>query len=101
MILISHLRKVQGDKGHEDGASVSLSHLRGSHSITQLSDLVIALERNIAGGDNKSSLKVLKNRFNGQTGPAGNLTYDVKTGRLTTDLNFNPDTPTGDPFSDF
>ena len=101
MILISHLRKVQGDKGHEDGASVSLSHLRGSHSITQLSDLVIALERNIAGGDNKSSLKVLKNRFNGQTGPAGNLTYDVRTGRLTTDLNFNPDTPTGDPFSDF
>ena len=35
-------------------------------------------------------LKVLKNRFNGQTGPAG-LAYDTSTGRLTTDLNFKPD----------
>lgn len=88
LILISHLRRNQGDKGHEDGAQVSLGQLRGSHSIAQLSDLVLALERNISGGDNKSSLKVLKNRFNGQTGPAGNLAYVADTGRLVTDLNF-------------
>ena len=93
MILISHLRRNQGDTGHEDGAKVSLSQLRGSHSIAQLSDLVIALERNISAGDNKAILKVLKNRFNGQTGPAGNLAYDTETGRLVTDLNFTPDTP--------
>jgi twinkle protein len=102
MILISHLRKIQGDKGHEDGASVSVSHLRGSNAILQLSDIIVGLERNISSGDNKSCLKVLKNRFNGQTGPAGNLAYDVNTGRLQTDLNFNPTTATaGDPFSDF
>ena len=99
LILISHLRRNQGDKGHEDGASVSLGQLRGSHSIAQLSDLVLALERNISGGDNKSCLKVLKNRFNGQTGPAGNLAYDTSTGRLTTDLNFKPDAKVD--FNDF
>lgn len=82
MILISHLRRVHTDKGHEDGASISLGHLRGSHSIAQLSDLVIALNRNITAGDNFSELTVLKNRFNGQTGPAGTLVYDKKTGRL-------------------
>ena len=45
MILISHLRRAQGDQGHEDGAKVSLGQLRGSHAIAQLSDLVIALQR--------------------------------------------------------
>ena len=75
MILISHLRRVQGDKGHEDGASVSLGQLRGSHAIAQLSDLVVALQRDISAGDNRSELVVLKNRFNGQTGPAGKLSY--------------------------
>ena len=100
LILISHLRRNQGDKGHEDGAQVSLTQLRGSHSIVQLSDMVIALERNISGGDNKSCLRVLKNRFNGQTGPGGNLAYQLETGRLTTDLNFSPeDSPVS--FDDF
>ena len=86
MILISHLRRNQGDQGHEDGAKVSLGQLRGSHSIAQLSDLVIALQRNIAAGDNRSELVVLKNRFNGQTGPAGQLAYHQETGRLQTAL---------------
>ena len=72
---------------------VSLGQLRGSHSIAQLSDLVVALERNISAGDDKACLKVLKNRFNGQTGPAGNLHYVKDTGRLQTDLNFNPTAP--------
>ena len=89
MILISHLRRNQGDKGHEDGAQVSLGQLRGSHSIAQLSDLVVALQRNIAAGDNSAELVVLKNRFNGQTGPAGQLSYNKETGRLQTGL-FSP-----------
>ena len=82
MILISHLRRNQGDKGHEDGAQVSMSQLRGSHSIAQLSDLVIGLQRDISSGEPTSQLVVLKNRFNGQTGPAGTLTYNKETGRL-------------------
>jgi twinkle protein len=89
MILVSHLKRIQGDKGHEDGARVSMSQLRGSGSIAQLSDLVIALERDISKGDNRSKLVVLKNRFNGQTGPAGELAYDKETGRLMPAL-FDP-----------
>ena len=88
MVLISHLRRNSGDKGHEDGASISLGQLRGSHSIAQLSDMVVALERNISAGDDISELRVLKNRFNGQTGPAGQLLYHKDTGRLLTNLDF-------------
>ena len=82
MILISHLRRSHGDKGPEDGSAISLQMLRGSHSIVQLSDLVVCLQRNITAGDNLSELVVLKNRFNGQTGSAGLLSYDKETGRL-------------------
>ena len=82
MLLISHLRRTHTDKGHEDGAQISLGHLRGSHSIVQLSDQVVAIQRNISSGDNLSELVVLKNRFNGMTGPAGLLNYNQDTGRL-------------------
>jgi len=86
MILISHLKRPQGDKGHEDGQQVSLGQLRGSHSIVQLSDMVIALERNLSSGNNFANIRVLKNRFNGQTGKAGTIVYDSTTGRMTEDL---------------
>lgn len=85
MILISHLRRPTGDKGHEDGQQVSLGQLRGSHSIVQLSDLVVALERNLSSGDDTTNLRVLKNRFNGQTGPAGTIRYNTETGRMLDD----------------
>ena len=98
LILVSHLSRMSGDKGHEDGAQVSLRHLRGSHSIVQLSDIVIALERNLSGGEDHSQLRVLKNRFNGCTGPAGNLCYDRETGRMKEDLLPPEDTC---DFSDF
>lgn len=83
MILISHLRRAHNDKGHEDGAQVSLGQLRGSHSIVQLSDLVIAIQRNLTAGENNSKLVVLKNRFSGKTGDAGEIAYVEITGRMT------------------
>lgn len=83
MILVSHLKRPEG-KGHEEGASTSLSQLRGSHAIAQLSDIVIGMERNQQGDDpNQTVLRVLKNRFSGLTGMAGQLFYDSKTGRLS------------------
>lgn len=93
LILISHLRRIQGDKGHEDGAQVSLGQLRGSHSIAQLSDIVLALERDISSGKDGATLRVLKNRFNGQAGPAGGVMYNTETGRMLPDLNFGKDLP--------
>ena len=46
LLLVSHLRRLEGNQGHENGAQVNLSHLRGSGGIAQISDCVIALERN-------------------------------------------------------
>lgn len=83
MVLVSHLKRPEG-KGHEEGATTSLSQLRGSHAIAQLSDMVIGLERNQQGENaNETVLRVLKNRFSGETGPSCNLYYNKQTGRLT------------------
>ena len=87
MLLISHLKRPQGDKGHEDGLQVSLGQLRGSAAIGQLSDIVIALERNLAAGDKMANIRVLKNRFNGITGQAGTIVFNGDTGRMTEDLS--------------
>ena len=85
MIVVSHLRRPDG-KGHEEGASTSLSQLRGSASIGQLSDMVIGLERDAQNDDpdirNTTRIRVLKNRFSGITGPCCDLKYDIDTGRL-------------------
>ena len=85
MIVVSHLRRPDG-KGHEEGAATSLSQLRGSASIGQLSDMVIGLERDAQNDDpdvrNTTRVRVLKNRFSGLTGPCCDLRYDADTGRL-------------------
>lgn len=86
LINVVHLRRMSGDKGHERGGEVSLNQLRGSHSIAQLSDAVIALERDQQADDdfeaNLTLQRVLKNRYAGYVGPANYLYYDAKTGRL-------------------
>ena len=86
LFLISHLRRPQG-RAHEEGGQVSLSELRGSAAIAQLSDIVIGLERNQQDDDpiirNQTTLRVIKNRFSGLTGKACRLQYDSDTGRLT------------------
>ena len=86
LFLISHLKRPQG-KAHEEGGQVSLSELRGSAAIAQLSDIVIGLERNQQDDDpilrNQTTLRVIKNRFSGLTGKACRLQYDSETGRLT------------------
>jgi twinkle protein len=86
LFAVSHLKRPEG-KGHEEGAATSLSQLRGSAAIAQLSDFVIGLERNGQAENpierNTTSVRVLKNRFSGITGPAGHLLYDNATGRLS------------------
>tara|TARA_R110002153_G_scaffold223455_1_gene375979 strand:+ start:5779 stop:7395 length:1617 start_codon:yes stop_codon:yes gene_type:complete len=87
LLLVSHLRRPSGDRGHEDGKEVSLSHLRGSASIAHLSDSVIALERNQQADDdteaNTTTIRILKNRYTGETGVACHLFYDKETGRMS------------------
>ena len=87
MLLVSHLKRPEGNKGHEEGAATSLSQLRGSHAIAQLSDIVIGLERNQQSDTpNVTTVRVLKNRFSGDTGVAGELHYNRTTGRLTEEV---------------
>ena len=86
MILVSHLRRVEGNRGHENGVTVGLNHLRGSQSIAQLSDCVIALERNQQSDDPIDSqtthMRILKSRYTGDVGMATHLLYNQDTGRL-------------------
>jgi twinkle protein len=84
MILVSHLKRPSGDRGHEDGAQTSMSQLRGSAAIGQLSDIVIGLERNQQDTDspNVSQVRVLKNRWSGDTGLCCALEYMKDTGRM-------------------
>ena len=87
LLLVSHLRRPAGDRGHEDGREITLSHLRGSASIAHLSDAVLALERNQQAEDeveaNTTTVRILKNRYTGETGIACYLHYDSNTGRMT------------------
>jgi twinkle protein len=81
LFLVSHLRRTSGDQNHEEGARVTLGQLRGSAAIAQLSDSVIALERNqqAANGGSSTVVRVLKNRFSGEVGVACHLDYDLST----------------------
>jgi twinkle protein len=86
LICVSHLRRPQGNAGHEDGQAVSLSQLRGSGAIAQLSDAVITLERNSMAENeserHRTRVAVAKNRYSGATGPALTLSYNLNTGRM-------------------
>jgi twinkle protein len=81
MFLVSHLRRTSSDQNHEEGARVTLGQLRGSAAIAQLSDGVIALERNqqSTSGGSDTTVRVLKNRYSGEVGIACQLNYDLST----------------------
>ena len=83
MILVSHLKRPEG-RGFEEGRETTLGHLRGSAGLGQLSDIVIGLERNQQDEEvkNQTTVRVLKNRFSGETGVACTLEYNKHTGRI-------------------
>mgnify|MGYP000134323545 CR=1 FL=1 len=85
MFLVSHLRRTSNDQNHEEGARVTLGQLRGSAAIAQLSDGVIALERNqqTDRGGSTTTVRVLKNRYSGEVGVACHLDYDLDTCKFT------------------
>ena len=102
LFLVSHLRRSSNDRAsHEEGGRVTLSSLRGSHSIAQISDSVCALEVDQqASTDRKlTTLRVLKNRYSGEVGEACQLAYDLNTCRFTehetqtnSEVKFDPTT---------
>jgi twinkle protein len=80
IVLVSHLKRPSGQDGHENGGVTSLSQLRGSAGIGQLADVVLGIERNGQHEDarkrNLSTIRVLKSRKTGLTGPACKLYWD-------------------------
>ncbi len=85
LFLVSHLKRPNGEHSHEEGGRVTLGQLRGSASISQLSDTCLALERDqqADNGDNSVTLRVLKQRYSGETGVACTLKYDLETCSFT------------------
>ncbi len=101
LFLVSHLRRTQTDKNHEEGARVTLGQLRGSAAIGQLSDGVIGLERDQQNSSKRDHtiVRVLKNRYSGEVGIATELVYNLDTCSFTehaiTEQHFDPTTDFG------
>ena len=82
-----HDRAVQSHGSAQPGDRPKLAthtqHARGSHALAQLSDACIAIQVDPEEPDSDiRHLRILKNRFTGETGDAGTLVYDRETGRL-------------------
>ena len=87
LFTISHLRKSDKQKPHEEGGRVHLDDLYGAAALKQWASYVIGLERNQQAEDEEerhtTTLRVLKDRY---TGLAAGQTFAIKytkdTGRL-------------------
>jgi len=83
LIVVSQLKRPPGQGTQfEDGRVPRQADLRGSSSIEQGSNAIIGLARNQSGGATQVDLHVLKNRFSGETGPAGSLEWSLEEGRF-------------------
>lgn len=87
LFAISHLRKPENKKPHEEGGRVHLDDLYGAAALKQWSSYVFGLERNQQAKDedvrHTTTLRCLKDRY---TGIAAGQTFHIKyykdTGRL-------------------
>lgn len=92
---VVHLKRPAQGESWNEGKEPSLTDLRGSGGLEQLSDMVVALSRNQRDEEhgNESKLIVLKNRYTGVIGVADTLEYNNRTGRLIA-----IETPDDNPF---
>ena len=83
LVVVCHLKNPDKGKPHEEGRPISVTDLRGSGGLRQLSDTIIGLERNQQGDNpNEVQIRVLKCRFTGDTGLAGKALYNRQSGLL-------------------
>lgn len=83
LYFISHLTTPEG-KSHEEGGRVLEKHLRGSRSIVYWSHFVFAVEGNKQEPGSPRILRVLKDRYTGDSnGLCVGLMYQQATGRMT------------------
>ena len=100
LFLVSHLRRTNSDINHEEGARVTLGQLRGSAAIAQLSDSVVALERDQQTDTERSltTVRVLKNRYSGEVGIACQLEYNLDICKF---IEHEAESTTFNPATDF
>ena len=84
LIAITHLKRPDGGrKSYNEGGRVTLQDMRGSASLEQLSDNIIAVERDQQGDNpDQSRIRLLKNREFGDLGEADLNEFNLITGRL-------------------
>lgn len=99
IIAVAHLRKTAtGGKSFEEGAQISLDNIKGSGSLKQIPNTIIAYERDQQSDDPYvTKLRVLKCRYTGQTGEAGHTKFNKDTGRLE-NHTVSTDCPVMPPF---
>lgn len=89
---VCHLRKA-GGASFEQGGQISLDDLRGSGSLKQLADTVLGFERDQQHDNRKFAntmgIRLLKDRFGGNTGLKAAMLFDQDAHTLrTADLNW-------------
>lgn len=87
LFTISHLRKSDGKKPHEEGGRVHLDDLYGAAALKQWASYVFGLERNQQATDEEvrhtTTLRCLKDRYTGlAAGQTIQIKYNKDTGRL-------------------
>lgn len=87
LFTISHLRKTDGKKPHEEGGRVHLDDLYGAAALKQWSSYVFGLERNQQAEDEEvrhtTTLRCLKDRYTGlAAGQTIKIKYNKESGRL-------------------
>ena len=87
LFAISHLRKSEGKKPHEEGGRVHLDDLYGAKAISPWASYVFGLERNQQAEDetvrHTTTLRCLKDRYTGlAAGQTIQIKYNKDTGRL-------------------
>lgn len=103
---VAHLRKKDTkSRSHEEGGRITLDDFAGGKAITQYANFIFGLERSQQSEDeeekNRTTLRVLKDRYTGQsTGLTIPLLYDTTTGRKTESSPFE-DTTKGSGSADF
>jgi twinkle protein len=79
MVVVCHLSRSGIGPAHEEGGEPTLAELRGSHSLAQIPDFVVMLQRNPRSNDtieaNTTYCWLKKNRVKGELGLMSKLHY--------------------------
>lgn len=80
---VVHLKRPTQGPSYNEGRRVTITDLRGSGGLEQMSDVIISVEGNQYGkAPDERVLRVIKNRPIGQLGVADTLLFNHTTGRL-------------------